>query len=88
MSGVTLAANRASICFALRFKQRPQPNLAFGWNLSGAVLGGLIELMAMTVGLRALTLIALVAYLAAFLLYYREEVREASPAVALRGDMS
>ena len=33
-------------------------------------------------------LIALVAYLVAFLLYYREEVREASPAVALRGDVS
>jgi hypothetical protein len=59
----------ASICFALLFKQRTDPNLSFGWNLAGAVVGGLIELVAMAVGLNALTLIALIAYLAAFLLY-------------------
>ncbi len=57
----------ASICFALRFKERANANLAFGWNLAGAVAGGLIELLAMAVGLRALTLIALTAYLGAFL---------------------
>ncbi len=70
----------ASICFALLFKQRAQPNLAFGWNLAGAVVGGLIELLAMTVGLRALTLIALIAYLSAFFRTYRAEIREAATA--------
>jgi hypothetical protein len=72
----------ASICFALRFQQRTEPNLAFGWNLAGAVAGGLIELLAMAVGLRALTLIALIAYLAAFLLERRTAIREASLVVA------
>lgn len=57
----------ASICFALRFKERANANIAFGWNLAGAVAGGLVELLAMVVGLKSLTLVALVAYLAAFL---------------------
>ena len=56
----------ASICFALRFKERANANLAFGWNLAGAVAGGLLELLAMAVGLRALTLVALIAYLGVF----------------------
>jgi len=72
----------ASICFALIFRERKQPNLAFGWNLAGAVVGGLTELLATTVGLRSLTLIALIAYLTAFLLNYRSEIREASPVAA------
>jgi hypothetical protein len=63
----------ASVCFALLFKQRADPNLSFGWNLAGAVVGGLIELVAMAIGLNALTLIALIAYLAAFLLYRRHQ---------------
>jgi spermidine synthase len=68
----------ASICFALRFKTRREPNLAFGWNLAGAVVGGLIEILAVVVGLRALTLIALIAYLGAFLTLRRGRV-EVSP---------
>jgi SAM-dependent methyltransferase len=62
----------ASICFALRFKERSEPNLAFGWNLAGAVVGGFIEILVVVVGLRSLTLIALVVYLAAFLIERRE----------------
>jgi spermidine synthase len=61
----------ASVCFALLFKKSANPNLSFGWNLAGAVVGGLIELVAMAVGLNALTLIALIGYLAAFLFYRR-----------------
>jgi spermine/spermidine synthase len=67
----------ASICFAQRFKTRVDPNLAFGWNLAGAVAGGLIEILAVVVGLRALTLVALVAYLAAFLVHRRRGPLEA-----------
>ncbi len=62
----------ASICFALRFKERSEPNLAFGWNLAGAVVGGFIEILVVVVGLRALTLVALIAYLVAFLVERRE----------------
>ncbi len=64
----------ASICFAIRFSTREATNLAFGWNLAGAVLGGLLEFMSMTVGIRAMTLVALIAYLIAFLLERRGRV--------------
>jgi SAM-dependent methyltransferase len=62
----------ASICFALRFRTRTNANLAFGWNLAGAVAGGLLELLAMAIGLRALSLVALAAYLFAFLVERRQ----------------
>ena len=62
----------ASICFALRFKARPAAGLAFGWNLLGAVAGGLMEFFSMVVGLKALTLVAIAAYLASFGLYAME----------------
>ena len=57
----------ASVCFALRFRVRPAADIAFGWNLLGAVAGGLLEFFSMSLGLKALTLIAIVAYLGAFL---------------------
>jgi len=61
----------ASVCFALRFRVRPAADIAFGWNLLGAVVGGLLEFLSMSVGLRALTLIAILAYLSAFLIRSR-----------------
>jgi hypothetical protein len=57
----------ASLCFAVRFRAREAADIAFGWNLLGAVLGGLAEFFSMSVGFRALTLMALSAYLLAFL---------------------
>jgi hypothetical protein len=61
----------ASFCFAERFKARPAADLAFGWNLLGAVLGGLTEFFSMTLGFRALTLVAVAAYLGALLIGQR-----------------
>jgi SAM-dependent methyltransferase len=58
----------ASVCFAIRFRIREVSNLAFGWNLAGAVFGGLVEFMSMVTGIRAMTLVALVAYLVTFLI--------------------
>jgi len=57
----------ASICFALIFKKRKRPDVAFGWNMLGAVAGGLLEFASMAVGIKAMTLVALAAYLLAFL---------------------
>ncbi len=57
----------ASLCFAARFKARPAADLAFGWNLLGAVVGGLTEFFSMALGFRAMTLVAIAAYLLAFL---------------------
>lgn len=72
----------AAICFALRFRKRANSSLAFGWNLAGAVVGGLIEILAVIIGLRALTLVVLIAYLGTFLSERRERPREAAPAAA------
>lgn len=58
----------AATCFALRFKQRDSVGIAFGWNLLGAVAGGLLEFFSMSLGLRALLLVAAAAYLGTFLL--------------------
>ena len=58
----------ASICFANVFRERVRPGLAFGWNILGAVCGGLLEFTSMIFGLRAMLLVALAAYLAALLL--------------------
>jgi spermidine synthase len=61
----------ASACFALRFRMRARADLAFGWNLLGAVAGGLLEFFSMALGLRALALLAIAAYLAVALLRQR-----------------
>ena len=70
----------ASVCFALRFRVRLAADIAFGWNLLGAVAGGLLELFSMSLGLEALTLIAIVAYLTAFLVRWRTSVPQAAEA--------
>jgi hypothetical protein len=57
----------ASICFAIRFKKRNDQETAFGWNLLGAVIGGLLEFLSMAIGLRSLTIIAMACYGAAIL---------------------
>jgi len=62
----------ASMCFAILFRRRARPDVAFGWNLLGAVLGGLAEFLSMLVGLKAMVLFALASYLCAFLLSGRE----------------
>jgi hypothetical protein len=58
----------AAACFALLFRDRPEANTAFGWNLLGAVAGGLTEFASMITGIRALYLLVLVAYLGVVLL--------------------
>ena len=72
---VGLPAFFAALCFAALFKLRPDSTVAFGWNLLGAVAGGLLELSAMALGFKALHLVALVAYLIAYLGWSREEKR-------------
>ncbi len=70
----------ASLCFADRFAARPSLDAAFAWNLVGAVLGGLLEFLSMTLGFRALTLVALAAYLLAFLTALRARALTLGPA--------
>jgi hypothetical protein len=61
----------ASICFSELFRARARPEIAFGWNMLGAVAGGFLEFSSMQFGLKSATLFALLAYLAAFLVWQR-----------------
>jgi Spermine/spermidine synthase domain len=58
----------AAVCFALRFSRRADAGRAFGWNLIGAVLGGLMEFLGMSVGFSALVLLTIACYLGVVLL--------------------
>lgn len=69
----------ASLCFALLFKEREHADVAFGWNMLGAVAGGLLEFSSMAVGLKAMTLVAVTAYLLAILLRSKSAQRRAAP---------
>jgi hypothetical protein len=60
----------------------PDPAVALGANLLGAVLGGCLEYFSMLGGLRATALLALVLYLIAWLLVRREGERSESMAGA------
>lgn len=71
----------AATCFALRFRLRESVATAFGWNLLGAVAGGLLEFFSMALGLRALLLVAAAAYLGTFLLRERSMATELLPGV-------
>jgi hypothetical protein len=53
-------------------------DVAFGWNLLGAVTGGLLEFSSMIIGLKSLSLVAMLAYLGAFLIreHYQAERAE------------
>ena len=66
----------SSVGFARLFAARTAPDVAFGWNLLGAVAGGLIELVSMVVGMKALLLIAAAAYLGALWLSVRTVAAE------------
>jgi spermidine synthase len=61
----------AGLSFAALFRDADSSDRAFGWNLLGAVFGGLLELLSMALGLKALLLVALAAYLFAALLWLR-----------------
>ncbi len=62
----------ASLCFAISFRSRSDSNIAFGWNLAGAVVGGLMDSLSMSIGIGAMTLVALILYLLAFLVRGRK----------------
>jgi hypothetical protein len=73
----------SSVGFARLFETRTAPDLAFGWNLLGAVAGGLIELVSMAAGLKALLLVAAGAYFGALWLALRSNRSDRAGAVTL-----
>jgi hypothetical protein len=61
----------ANLIFAQRFKSVGVSTLAFGANLLGAVIGGLLEYTSIAIGYRALTGVVAVLYLAALYCFWR-----------------
>lgn len=73
----------ANLVFAQRFRQVEESNVAFGSNLLGAVVGGVLEYMALMTGYTALALLVAVLYGAAFFFGRRHLVHRQSAAPAL-----
>ena len=52
----------AGIVFAVTFRDHPHPDVAFGSNIAGAILGGLSEYASLMVGFNALLVLAIAYY--------------------------
>jgi hypothetical protein len=74
----------ANVIFADRFRGSASSAVAFGTNLLGAMVGGLLEYTALIVGYRALLGLAAFLYLAALALRPRAGPETLSPAPALK----
>lgn len=57
----------AAVIFALLFRDHVNPTRGLGWNLLGAILGGVLEYGAMVTGIKSLYLLAAAAYIVALL---------------------
>lgn len=57
----------SGLVFSTSFKEAPSPAAAYGSNLLGAVVGGLLEHASLGLGIRSLSLFALVLYAGAYL---------------------
>jgi hypothetical protein len=53
----------AGVIFAGSFRQSRQPDVDFGWNVAGIILGGLSEQLSLVLGFNALLLLAAAYYL-------------------------
>lgn len=52
----------AGVIFAVSFAQTRAPDVALGWNVGGAMLGGLLEYLSMALGFQLLLLVAVGLY--------------------------
>ena len=65
----------AGLALSQLLARASRPDAALGSNLLGTVFGGCVEYLSVVTGLRALTLIAIALYAAAFLFIHRENAR-------------
>jgi len=75
----------ANLVFAHRFRDVEESNVAFGANLLGAMIGGVLEYMALLTGYQALIILVAVLYGLAFLTgqgHLRMPVRAVGPSAA------
>ena len=63
----------AGMLFSQIFEKRQEPTTSLGYNLIGAICGGLLEYSSMALGTKNLCLLALVLYILAFLVHGREK---------------
>lgn len=63
----------AGMLFSQIFATRKEPTASLGYNLMGAICGGLLEYSSMALGTKNLYLLALVIYIMAFLVHGREK---------------
>ena len=77
----------ANLVFASRFRDTEDPTTAFGANLLGAMLGGVLEYMALITGYRGLLVLAALLYALAWVFGARKlggeptVILEAEPAL-------
>ena len=67
----------ANLIFAERFRGEKDSTVAFGANILGAVLGGLLEYTALLVGYRSLLFVVAAAYALAFMSDVRRKSHDA-----------
>ena len=79
---VALPVFFAAMIFAAMFRLGTDPTRVLAFNVMGAVVGGLAEYSSMVVGIKALYLVAALAYLGAWL-SARRQTAPASEAAAL-----
>ncbi len=72
----------AGLVFAEAFAETPSPGFALGWNVLGAVVGGMTESLSYVVGIPALVPVAALFYALALLSAPRRRAARALPAVA------
>jgi hypothetical protein len=77
----------AGVVFAASFKRAPAPDRAFGYNIAGAMLGGLCENSSMLIGFQYLLLVAVIFYGLSAVCAGRA-TDDAAPAPALDGVIS
>ncbi len=65
----------AGMVFIISFRRTPFKNLAYGSNLIGAAVGGILESLSFIVGINSLLLIVVVCYALSFL-FYRKAATE------------
>jgi len=64
----------SNIIFTKSFRDTQKADIAFGSNLLGAMIGGMLEYLALVTGYQALLIVALLAYLMAYFAFKRGEI--------------
>jgi hypothetical protein len=74
----------AGVIFAASFKRTEQPDRAFGFNIAGAMLGGLAENSSMLLGFQYVVLVAILFYVLSALGFLKS-LRSRTPVASIEG---